>query len=229
MNKYFVGLDLGQAQDYTAISAIEVIPSQYVEQSEEMDQEYHRPKTRAVVTEGLPITYHIRHLERLPLGTPYPDIVNRVKNVLHLLPDGTDLILDHTGVGRPVSDMFYNEGLRPVCVTITGGDTVTRDGLFFHVPKRDIVGVLAVAFQNKQLKIAEALPDAETLISELLNFKVKISTSGHDQYDTWREGAHDDLVLSVGLAIWAAHFAYAQMETSEVVIYDDGPSEISPI
>jgi hypothetical protein len=227
--RYFIGLDLGQAQDFTAISVVEVHPTQHIEQNEEMDQEYNRPKTRVVVVDDLPLMYHVLHLERLPLGTPYPDIVVRVKEILNRLPTGAELILDHTGVGRPVSDMFVQEGLTPVCVTITGGDTVNRDGLYFRVPKRDIVSVLAVAFQNKKLKIARDLPDAETLITELLNFKVKISTSGHDQYEAWREGQHDDLVLSVGLAMWAAHYTYSGLETSEVYLWDNPAGEISPI
>ncbi|MCX6681685.1 MAG: hypothetical protein NTY71_01690 [Methanoregula sp.] len=227
--KNFVGLDLGQAADFTAISVVEVHPTVYVKQIEERDPDYNRPKMRVEEVEGLPITYHVRHLERMPLGTPYPVIVERVREILRRLPEGTELIIDHTGVGRPVSDMFYQKGLAAACITIPGGDTISQDGLFFHVPKKDIVGVMRVAFENKELKIAAALPDAETLIAELLSFKVKISTSGHDQYEAWREGDHDDLVLSVGLAMWAAHYTYAQMETSGVVVYDNGSSEISPI
>jgi hypothetical protein len=32
--------------------------------------------------------------------------------------------------------------------------------------------------------------------------KINISTA-HDSYEAWREGDHDDLVLSVALARWA--------------------------
>ena len=42
----------------------------------------------------------------------------------------------------------------------------------------------------------------DTLIQELSNFKVKITTKGNDTYEAWREGQHDDLVLSVALACW---------------------------
>jgi hypothetical protein len=31
--------------------------------------------------------------------------------------------------------------------------------------------------------------------------RVKISTAGHDSYSA-REGAHDDLVLAVAMAVW---------------------------
>ena len=204
-----VGLDLGQAADYTALSVVEVNPTVYTNRVQYRnpvnycldyyDQKIERP----------PLSFNVRHLERFAIGTSYPDVVKRVKEIFAKLPAGTTLVVDGTGVGRPVVDMLAQQGLRPVCITITGGDTVTQDGAWFRVPKRDVVGVLAVAFQNKKLKIARTLSYAETLVSELLNFKVKINLkTAHDSYEAWREGVHDDLVLSVGLAAWTAHFYY---------------------
>ncbi len=43
---------------------------------------------------------------------------------------------------------------------------------------------------------------AQTLVNELLNFKVSISNVRHDSYSAWRENIHDDLVLSVTIAVW---------------------------
>ena len=44
----------------------------------------------------------------------------------------------------------------------------------------------------------------DVLVKELLNFRVKINIStAHDSYEAWREGDHDDLVLSVALSCWA--------------------------
>ena len=31
--------------------------------------------------------------------------------------------------------------------------------------------------------------------------KINVAT-GHDSYEAWREGDHDDLVLSLALAVW---------------------------
>src|SRR5678816_316985 len=48
----------------------------------------------------------LRHLERLPLGTPYPDVVARVRNMVRS-PDmlgRCQLMVDATGVGPPVVD-----------------------------------------------------------------------------------------------------------------------------
>jgi hypothetical protein len=57
--------------------------------------------------------------------------------------------------------------------------------------------------QKGHLKIAREMALADTLKRELLNFKVKINiATGHDSYEAWREGDHDDLVLAVAMACW---------------------------
>lgn len=173
---YYVGLDLGQASDYTALSVIESKENQF----------------------------QVRHLQRYKLGTSYPVIVADVGKVMATLPDSI-LVVDNTGVGRPVVDLFRQARLNLIAVTITGGDTAAFDSGSWRVPKRDLVGALAVKFQTGTLKIAEALPEAKTLVDELLNFKVKINLkTAHDSYEAWREGIHDDLVLSVAMAVWYA-------------------------
>ena len=70
------------------------------------------------------------HAERLKLGTSYPDIVAHVREVLARPPlrDGCDLVIDESGVGRAVSDMFNAAGLRPVRVSITAGTDATPQG-----------------------------------------------------------------------------------------------------
>ena len=49
---------------------------------------------------------------------------------------------------------------------------------------------------------------APTLIHELKDFKVKIDLkTAHDAYGAWREGEHDDIVLSLAVALWVAENA----------------------
>jgi hypothetical protein len=72
-----------------------------------------------------------------------------------------------------------------------------------RVPKRDLVGVLQVLLQTERLKVSRKLALGPILQQEMLNFRVKIdSITAHDSYAAWREGQHDDLVLSVSLAAW---------------------------
>src|SRR5262249_32781559 len=88
------------------------------------------------------------HLERLPLGTPYPAIVAHVGRLLTKLPGRPELVIDYTGVGRPVFDMFVYTGIYPTGVLITGGTTEARDGPTRSVPKVTLVSrflALAIA------------------------------------------------------------------------------------
>jgi hypothetical protein len=197
---YFVGLDLGQSADYTALAVIfdtevEVAPQYRIKQLQ------------------------LRHLERFPLRTPYPDIV---KSVIELLKDPNlhpwefdgwrnfqthpTLIVDATGVGKPVTDLFDKRKVKYIGVSIHGGDKVTSGGARkYRVPKRDLVSSLEVPFHSGELKIAKDLPLREVLEKELSTFKRKIDLrTAHDSYEHWRESDHDDLVLACSLATWWA-------------------------
>ena len=188
---FHLGLDLGQAFDYTAIAIIEKIPPSGGD-----------GKARA---EDL---FLLRYLDRLNLGTPYPEVVRRVKGLLQTPPVAGDVycVVDATGGGIPVVDMFREAKVFPlVAITITGGHTVSQDGRNYTVPKRDLVSLLQVHLQNDRLRIAEGLPLAKILVREMQNFRMKINiATGHDSYEAWREGDHDDLVLAVALALWYA-------------------------
>lgn len=152
------------------------------------------------------MAYHVRHLERVR-NVPYPEIVAKTTEIMRspALAGKAALVVDQTGVGAPVVDLFRQAGLDLVGVLIHGGDKVSREGCTWRVPKRDLVGSLQVLFQSSRLKISKKLPLAPVLQSELVNFKVKIDPiTAHDSYSAWREQDHDDLVLSVAIAVWCA-------------------------
>ncbi len=116
------------------------------------------------------------------------------------------LAVDATGVGAPVIDLFKRERMnaRLEPIQITGGSEATKENGTNRVPKRDLVSTVQVYLQNQRLKIAEQLPEAETLIRELQNFQMRITDSANDTYGSWRTGSHDDLVLAAALALWSA-------------------------
>ena len=178
---YWVGVDLGQAADYTAICILE------------------DPGDDDVV-------FDLRYLERVPLHTSYHDIVKRVGDMMDRLKrERCRLAVDATGVGVPVVELFENAALWPTAVTITAGVTSSMDGFGgYHVPKRDLVSKLAVLFQNGRLRVARGIGHGQLFIKELQAFRVKISLSGHDSYEAHREGDHDDLVLAVAIGAWVA-------------------------
>ncbi len=174
---YTIGLDLGQAKDFTAIAILE------------------EKETRH---------YDLRHIER-HRGIPYPQVVDRLRELLSRLPGTPSLAIDATGVGRPVVDMIRDSNLKAdaYAITITGGDEATRKGFDYHVPKRDLVSSVACLLQTGRLRIPRTLPDVDVLERELLRFRAKISLStGKETYEAWREQDHDDLVLAVALGCW---------------------------
>ena len=154
----------------------------------------------------------MRHIERVR-GVSYPAVVEHTRSLLEALRAGEPqpelaLVLDYTGVGRPVADMIAAAKLdaKLRLVTITGGDAVTQgERGEWRVPKRDLAGVVQLLLQSGRLRIGEGLPLAGTLTQELKNFRVKINLAGHDSYgvvEEWRAGNHDDLVLALALACW---------------------------
>ena len=222
---YYIGLDLGQSQDYTALAIVEepvwVGPAseRYIGNKEGgwlspslLDPYVYRQILEDVERYGRPPNppLYVRHLERLPLGTRYPAVIEHVLRIGRSRPLADKpacLVVDRTGVGVPVVDSFVYAGLTPVTVTIHGGSEVGEDpySYDYRVPKRDLVSVIQVLLQNGRLRVAEALHEAPTLKHELLNFRVKIDPrTAHDSYSHWREGDHDDLVLATALACWRA-------------------------
>src|SRR6516164_10106582 len=151
-----------------------------------------------------PPIFQVGHLERLPLGTTYPAIVAHVGRLLTKLAGHPELVIDFTGVGRPVFDMFVYSGIYPTGVVITGGMTETRDGRICSVPKLNLVSRLQALLHEARLKIQRELDAAETLVRELQDFRMEFTPAGHMTFNA-RSGKHDDLVLALAIAVWRAH------------------------
>lgn len=196
-----IGLDLGQARDYSALVV-----------TERLEVFTGRSKRSAFGEEmaDLDERHEVRHIERFQLGTPYPAVVDRVSQLMdeRELRGTSLLVLDATGVGRAVADLFkdaYRQGRLgdywPKTVTITGG----RETSGLNVPKRELVSRVQSLLQTGRLAIDPALDHAEVLKRELLAFRAKITSKGNDTYEAHREGDHDDLVLALALSCWRAH------------------------
>ena len=118
-SRYFASLDVGQAQDYSALCVLEA-------------QGF-----------GSTSVCSVRHLQRWPLGTSYPAICSDTAALLKREPLlDAPLILDATGCGRPIADLLRQSipASRLHAVTITSGTTETKDEVdrvtYWNVPKR---------------------------------------------------------------------------------------------
>jgi hypothetical protein len=186
-----IGIDLGQANDPSAVCGIERVQSYVREHAQDKPKLY---QTR----------YNVRHLERLPLGLPYPQ---QAAHFLAMLarPElaGADVYVDGTGVGRAVCDLLRDTGLKFTAVHITSGRNVTGGAGVAGVPKLELISRLQAALHAGELKIAKTLPEAGAFVRELAAFRVQQTDSGALTFNA-KQGAHDDLVLAAALALWGA-------------------------
>lgn len=197
---YVLAIDIGQANDYTALVIVESYP--VIEQAGPWPEQ--RTESRR---------HDIVHIERFR-DLSYPAQIDRIREryvelekIASRNPEATtEVLVDATGVGKPILDALSEANVRARGVIITGGDTTNWAGGVVRVPKRELVSSLQIALQSKRLRIAEELPLAETLVKEFQGFRVSISLTGHARFGndvgSWREAEHDDLVLATSLATW---------------------------
>ena len=185
-----VGLDLGQTRDHSAIAVTE----------------YEQP--RLAWMPSMPRAMRIRYLERIPLGTSYTKVVQRVSEIVRhpLLEGRSRLVADATGVGAPVVDLL--KAARLPCtitaVSITSGDHATCHGDHWSVPKRDLLTNLLVLLESGELRIPRRLPESATLVRELSEVEMRHRPGGGLRIGADGAGEHDDLVIAVALACWRA-------------------------
>mgnify|MGYP005841576983 CR=1 FL=1 len=202
-----IGADIGQQHDPTAVCVIEVIKSS-------ARTGWAMPAGERVVEprDILPVTrtetsYAVRFLERLPLGTPYPQVAERlaviVGNLKAMKPTSLLLRVDATGVGRPIVDLLRQhpglKGVNIVAVSITSGDKWEPGGREATLGKAYLVSRLQALLQTGRIRLPRT-PEAQALAEELKNFEIRVSESGRDTYGAFKTGSHDDLVIALGLA-----------------------------
>jgi hypothetical protein len=108
-----------------------------------------------------------------------------------------------TGVGRAVFDIFKTERVpRIVPVTITfGGEDGPKAHGGHNVTKLGLVSRLQALMHTGKLHMPDTLPLSKLFRRELLDFRVSYTAVGNATFGA-REGAHDDLILAVALAVY---------------------------
>ncbi|MBR1156582.1 hypothetical protein JQ575_39120 [Bradyrhizobium sp. JYMT SZCCT0428] len=198
-SSYVVGVDLGQSTDPTAIAVIE-----WQKGVIDLGSEFERHTGLSGHLQKSAEFADVRHLERLPLGMSYPSVVQHVANLLARPPvAGAELIIDETGVGRAVGDIFVEAGMKPKRVTITAGTEATPAKGFhrFHVAKTVLISNLDAMLHTGTVRFAADLSEAGAMAEELKDFRRKVSDAGRASYAA-RTGRHDDLVLAVAIGCW---------------------------
>jgi len=190
-----IGIDIGQQRDPTAIAVAEIA--------------YRTPET-ALGNDPSKKESHflVRHLERLPLGTPYPQVARRLceicQSVNQRCGQRPEVFVDATGVGKPIVDIL--EASSPEAhlwsVIFTHGDrrTENRHERRVTLGKAHLVSRLQALLQCGRLHLP-ATAEARALAKELLDYEIRVDENAHARYGAFRVGTHDDLVTAIGLAV----------------------------
>jgi hypothetical protein len=197
-----IGVDIGQKRDPTAIAVVE---QELVSRAAGVDDAVH---------------YTTRFLERLPLGTKYPVVARRLEQIVvntrqvaweHVVATQPSpwhppevlvtVFLDATGVGLPVVDLLRETGLDVRATYFTHGDRRTVSGDQVTLGKAWLVSRLQSLFQTRRLHLPKGHPEAQALLTELLDYEIKVDQNANDRYGAFKTGTHDDLVTALGLAV----------------------------
>ena len=213
------GVDLGQKTDPSAIVLLEVVERPIPGELERIGAAHLDRETQTAILSCGQWKAHIlkkekhyiaRHINRMPLGAPYTDVVKAIKDIDGKIRERTNgktlamYVVDATGVGTPVIDLLREnvESARIKAAYLTGGmEARIERGITLYVPKDQMVSMLQVLLQTGRIHLPKTA-EAEALKEELLNYEIRISDGGRDTYGAFRTGSHDDLVSALGIAVF---------------------------
>lgn len=213
LNPICVGVDVGQLHDPTAICVAEAIQKptgkhrwiKPIPAHIDKRGQFHPPKD----TDPLMATeYTIRHIERLPLGTSYPDVAVKIADMLCnklFARRRVQVLIDVTGVGRPVYEDLKLEASRReaarkmIIKPITFAHGETYNSTTGRMGKAYLVSRLQSLLQAGRVHAPDTR-EVRAMMEELKVYEIKVDTNGKDTYGAV-VGKHDDLATALGLSV----------------------------
>lgn len=182
---FILGIDLGQARDPTAMALV--------------------GRTHDLPSDST--LFRIPWLNELPLGTPYPAIIDYVDRLVNSewLSGRVQLAVDYTGVGRPVVDYLRERpSLADItwAISFTSGKEERQTAMDCAVPKSTLVMGVLVAAQEGKLKIDWRIPHGLTLKRQMLAFSVTRTSAANSLFEG--KNCHDDILMALSAAVWLA-------------------------
>lgn len=219
-----VGVDLGKTADPTAIVVCEYVPVLVAPDGTWWEDTGNPDPNKAWITTQPDTLYRVRAIQRQKLGTSYPVIARGVNALCGRIRTANPtaqlhVLVDQTGVGRPVVDMmreYLAGGVYLTGVNFTGTawcDSAPLHRLSCSMGKAFMVVRLQTTLQKRLLHLPKGEMIAD-IIHEFGAFEVKTASNGHDTYGAFKTGEHDDLVVAMGLSILGS----AEGETARVVV-----------
>jgi hypothetical protein len=181
---YYVGVDLGMRRDPSTVAVVELRENARFERF-----------------------HYVKYLKRFSLRTLYSNVAATLAKIdSQLKGEHTTLTysIDATGVGDAVIELI--ERKMPLAdiyrVYVTGGISATFDGREVRLPKSQLVSTLVAAFDSDRVYLSKKSHSLDAMLDELENYEIHVSDEGSDSFGAFKTGKHDDLVTSLGLAVW---------------------------
>ena len=197
--EWYLGLDLGQRQDHSALAIFHLLWTPLGRCAERYDYLFTPELT-------------VRSIERYPLNTSYQDIPTIIRTRALQINDrhcaahphtqpSMQLVIDAGGPGGPMVDHLRriapdNLVIKPVMITSGSGENQLSGG-FSGIPRKALVTRLLQLVAGGCLICPGHLANVNAWMTELLS----LSGVGAQSNKT---GDHDDLTMAAALAAWAA-------------------------
>jgi hypothetical protein len=190
-SRFWLGVDLAQAQDNTALVCVhdECLPT-WVGGRQALG-----PRRRTVV-----------FADKFK-GVSYPDVVSHVIRTMLKEPlrGRTRLAIDASGLGRVVSDLMSEQGVDHHAIQMTVGQNWVEKGRYVNVGKTLLLETLSLLFATGDLTFAHDLPLREDILAELETFQLEQTAAGNQIIVQGKSGAHHgDLAIALAVAVFAS-------------------------
>ena len=195
--RYFVGADLGQANDYS--SAVVVKDQQLP--CFDGNRVTLGPRERTIV-----------YADKFR-GVSYVDVVDYLIRLRNAPPMGgkSELVIDGTSIGRVVSDMLHEQSVDHTAVQMTGGQEWRRSGRYVNASKTLMIENLAVLFAAGDLKFAHDLPLRKEIEEDLASFTTQTTAAGNQIITQSRNATgHGDAGIALIVAAFASQYLTPQ-------------------
>lgn len=202
---YWVAADLGQANDFTAVTVIKDEALPIADDSKVIVG----PRNRSIV-----------YADRFR-GVSYVDVCDHLIRLRNAPPFGgkSELVIDGTSLGRVVSDMLWDQGVSHHAVQMTGGQSWKKQGgRYVNAGKTFMIENLSVLFASGDLKFAHDLPLRAEIEADLASFSLQTTAAGNQIITQSRSsGGHGDLGISVIVGAFASQYLRPQMITTHTL------------
>lgn len=191
-SRYWLGVDLAQAQDNTALVAVhdECLPTWGGGSRQVLG-----PRQRTIV-----------FADKLK-GVSYPEIVSHVIRTLTKEPlrGRTRLVIDASGLGRVVADLLFEQGVEHHAIQMTVGQNWVKKDRYVNVGKTLLLETLSLLFATGDLTFAHDLPLRGDILAELETFQLEQTAAGNQIITQGKSGAHHgDLAIALAAACFAS-------------------------